>query len=325
MIRTVVDLLDKTSRMRLGRSWDDPALEQVLPQVKAGRLEPGLELINQARGDNELRALRVEQLAIAGASHTETLGRLAGDNADGLLWLGAARIEQAWAIRGAFRAPYVEEERFARFWEVLASAAGPLEQAAEALPDDPVPWDRLQWHGIGMQSGREELDRIWRELTARDPHLYIGHYSRVQALCAKWYGSDEELLAFARGVTASVRAGDPVTAMLPLAHFEIVWNEINETEQSAQDILEAYFGNSDVADPLIEAADKWRDGNRPHPRALDAMHLFGAAFYFGGHLTRAQRLLADAGRRLPAILPWSAASLMPGRRYARARRNLGLS
>ncbi|MFI9838940.1 hypothetical protein ACIHFD_18040 [Nonomuraea sp. NPDC051941] len=212
MIRTVVDLLDKTSRMRLGRSWDDPALEQVLPQVKAGRLEPGLELINQARGDNELRALRVEQLAIAGASHTETLGRLAGDNADGLLWLGAARIEQAWAIRGAFRAPYVGEERFARFWEVLASAAGPLEQAAEALPDDPVPWDRLQWHGIGMQSGREELDRIWKELTARDPHLYLGHYSRVQALCAKWYGSDEELLAFVRGVTASARAGDPVTA-----------------------------------------------------------------------------------------------------------------
>ncbi|MEU8252344.1 hypothetical protein [Nonomuraea sp. NPDC048916] len=90
---------------------------------------------------------------------------------------------QAWAIRGAFRATYVGEERFARFWEVLSRAAGPLQQAAEALPDDPVPWDRLQWHGIGMQSGRKELDRIWTELIARDPRLYIGHYSRAQALC----------------------------------------------------------------------------------------------------------------------------------------------
>ncbi|MFG1969123.1 hypothetical protein ACGFJC_07355 [Nonomuraea fuscirosea] len=325
MIRAVLDVLDKTSRMRLGRSWDDPALEHVLPQVKAGRLEPGLELISQARGDNELRALRVEQLAIAGAAHTEPLGRLAGDNVDGLLWLGAARIEQAWAIRGASYARYVDAERLVRFGEVLSSAAGPLRQVTEALPDDPVPWDRLQWHGIGMQSGRKELDRIWTELTARDPHLYLGHYSRAQALCAKWYGSDEELLTFARSATASARPGDPVTAILPLAHFEIVWSEINETEQPAQNLLEAYFGNSDVADPLIEAADKWRDGNRPHPRALDAAHLFGAAFYFGGHLTRAQRLLTGAGRRMPEILPWSAASPLPGRRYARARRDLGLS
>lgn len=66
--------------------------------------------------------------------------------------------------------------------------------------------------------------------------------------------------------------------MVPPAHFEIVWSEINDTEQPAQDLLEAYFGDSAVADSLIEAADKWRDGNRPHPRALDATHLFGAAF-----------------------------------------------
>ncbi|MFI7226212.1 hypothetical protein ACIBO5_23590 [Nonomuraea angiospora] len=325
VIRAALDLLDKTSRMRLGRAWDDPALEQVLPQVKAGRLEPGLELISQARGDNERRALRVEQLALAGASHTETLGRLAGDDADGQLWLGAARIEQAWAIRGASYARYVGEDRLARFQEVLSSAAESLRQAAEALPDDPVPWDRLQRHGMGMGSGRRELDRIWTELTARDPHLYSGHYGRAQVLCAKWYGSDKELLTFVRGVAASARSGDPVTAMVPLAHFEIVWSEINDTEQPAQDLLEAYFGDSAVADSLIEAADKWRDGNRPHPRALDATHLFGAAFYFGGHLTRAQRLLAGAGRRMPEILPWSAASPMPGRRYARVRRELGLS
>ncbi|SPL88642.1 unnamed protein product [[Actinomadura] parvosata subsp. kistnae] len=324
MIRAGLDLLDKTSRMRVGRSWDDPSLEQVLPQVKAGRLEPGLELIRQARGDHELRALRVQQLAVAGAAHTEAIRRVGDGDADGLLWLGAALIEQAWAIRGGSYAAYVSDDRFTRFWEVLSSAADPLRQAAEALPDDPVPWDRLQRHAIGMQSGRAELDRLWAELTARDSHLYLGHYGRVQALCAKWYGSDQEVLAFARKTTASARPGDPVTAMVPLAHFEVVWSRINETEQPAQEVLEAYFGSSDVIDALVEAADKWQDGSQPHPRALDAQHLFGAAFYFGGHPTRAQRLLAGAGRRMPEILPWSAASAMPGRRYAQARRQLGL-
>ncbi|MGW3345102.1 hypothetical protein ACWDA3_17455 [Nonomuraea rubra] len=300
-------------------------MEQALPQVKAGRLQPGLELISQARGDNELRALRVEQLANAGASHTDALRLLAADNADGRLWLGAAQIKQAWAIRGGSYAAYVGEERFVRFHEVLSSAATPLRQAAQALPDDPVPWEHLQWHAIGMVSGRAELNRVWAELTARDPHLYRGHYTRTQALCAKWYGSDREVLAFARQVAASARPGDAVTAMVPLAHFEVVWSRVHETEQPAQEVLEAYFGSSEVADSLMEAADKWRDSSRPHPRALDAMHLFGAAFYFGGHLTRAQRLLAEAGRRMPDILPWSAASPMPGRRYAKVRRHLGLS
>ncbi|WP_336215312.1 hypothetical protein [Nonomuraea sp. LPB2021202275-12-8] len=61
MIRTVLDLLDKTSRMQVGRAWEDPALDQALPRVKAGRLTDGLELIRQTQGGNELRALRVER------------------------------------------------------------------------------------------------------------------------------------------------------------------------------------------------------------------------------------------------------------------------
>ncbi len=309
----------------MGKAWEDPALDLALPQVKAGRLHHGLELIQQARGSNELRALRVEKLAEAAAAHTGALSRQAQDNPDALLWLGAARIKHAWNIRGASFAKYVGVKRFQRFWEVLAEAEAPLRQAAQALPGDPVPWDQLQWHAIGMRSGRQELDTIWKELTARDPHLYAGHYSRAQALCAKWYGSHGELLAFARERVASAPPGDPVTAMLALAHFEIAWSEDGGSDRSTEDHLKAYFGDPDVAAALSLAADKWRDGSRPHPCSLDAAHLFGAAFYFGGHPRRAQELLAEAGRRVPEILPWAAASLTPGRRYARAVRELGLT
>ncbi len=325
VISTVADLFDKTSGMRMGKAWEDPALDLALPRVKAGQLHHGLELIRQARGNNELRALRVDNLAEAAAAHIGALSRQAQDDPDALLWLGAARIKRAWDVRGGSFAKYVGAKRFQRFWQVLAEAEAPLRQAAQALPEDPVPWDQLQWHAIGMTSGRDELDSIWKELTARDPHLYAGHYSRAQALCAKWYGSHRELLAFAHESVASAPPGDPVTAMLALAHFEIAWSEDGDSDRSTQDVLEAYFGDPDVAGTLSRAADKWRDGSRPHPRSLDAAHLFGAAFYVGGHLRRAQGFLSETGRRVPEVLPWAAASLTPGRRYARAVRDLGLT
>ncbi|MGV9778397.1 hypothetical protein [Streptosporangium sp. NPDC003464] len=47
--------------------------------------------------------------------------------------------------------------------------------------------------------------------------------------------------------------------------------------------------------------------------------------YHGGHLTGAQRLLEGLGRRMPENQSWAVGALLPGRRYARARRDLGLS
>lgn len=234
------------------------------------------------------------------------------------------RSRSGWDIRGASLARYVGHDRFARFHETLETAEPPLRRAAEALPEDPVPWAHLQWQAIGNQAGRPALDSIWRELHTRDPALYAGHHGRAQALCAKWYGSDDELLTFARETVAASRPGDPVTAILPLAHFEIAWQENDYTGHDADEALRARFRRPDVSGELVEAADSWRTGSRPHPFAPEAMHLFGAAFYYSGHHSRAQTLLTSAGRRVPDTLPWAAASLTPGRRYARARRELGL-
>ncbi|MGW7483493.1 hypothetical protein ACWGH8_33475 [Nonomuraea muscovyensis] len=318
-------VLENASHMRIGQAWDDPSLDAALPGVRAGRLDQGLELIRAARGDNELRALRVQELALAARSHTDALARLPENDPDALLWLGAARVKHAWDIRGASLARYVDDDRFTRFHEALEAAEPPLRRAAEALPEDPVPWAQLQWHAVGSQAGRPALDRIWRELHTRDPALYAGHHGRAQALCAKWYGSDDELLAFAHDTVEASRPGDPVTAILPLAHFEIAWQEADYSGHDNEETLRARFRRPDVSGELIEAADKWRVGSLPHPFAPEAMHLFGAAFSYSGHHSRAQTLLTGAGRRVPEILPWAAASITPGRRYARARRELGIT
>lgn len=324
-IRAFFSRRPRAGDMLLGRAWHDPELDAALPRAQAGEPAPGLALIRAARGDGELRALRVEQLAAAARHHTDRLAELAADDdPDALLWLGAARIEQAWDLRGPARGK-AGQQVLERFWGMLAAAEEPLHRAAMLLPEDPVPWEHLQWHGLGMQVGRPRLDEIWEELCRRDPGLFAAHYTRAQVLSEKWYGSHQELLDFAARTVDRAPTGDPVTAVLPLARFEITWARTAGSPLTPMALLEAQFIRPDVISELIWAVEKWLVRPRSHPRAAEAAHLFGAAFYLGGRHDYARRLLSGLGDRLPEALPWAALNGTPARSYARARRELNLA
>ncbi|WP_119730221.1 hypothetical protein [Thermomonospora amylolytica] len=323
-IEALITAYDKTSRTSQGTAWDDPALADALRAPDQDRLRRGLALLAESRTNPELRALRVRKISRSVMDRLDELTVAADDeNPDVLLLLGTTRIQYAWEIRGGAYARYVGEERFRRFWAELRQAEAPLRRAAELLPDDPVPWDELQWFGIGMQVGRRELDRIWNELLSRWPSLYAGHFSRVQAISDKWYGSDEEAAEFAEALVAQAKPGDPVVANAAAAHFEIAVRKMDKAN-----IPEAALRNHFVQQPvyalLAQAADLWLQDPIPHPMTLDAHHLFGAAFYIAGDLDRARRHLGHLDRRMPDRLPWGAVSLTPGRYYSRARKALRL-
>jgi hypothetical protein len=112
-----------------------------------------------------------------------------------------------------------------------------------------------------MQLGRDGLDRIWLELTDRNPSLYAGHISCSQALCKKWWGSDAEVLDVAEAAVATADPGDPLTAVLAVAHLEIggeigIWDDLN-----------AYLARPRVHGALADAADRWLSEPAPIPRA----------------------------------------------------------
>lgn len=317
----VAALFGLPAKMRARRrepAWRDAALAAALPKVRGGDLHAGLELLAGTREDAETRSLYLENLTDAALGQGARLAELSADDPadpDLCLWLGATRIGEAWKARSAYRAEYVGEEQFGRFWRRLALAGPALHRAAELLPADPVPWDRLQWHGIGMQLGRDELDRVWRELTARDPFLYAGHISRAQALCKKWWGSDAELLDFAQSAAAAAEPGDPVAAVLALAHVEI------GLEIGTWDDLNGYLARPSVHASLAEAADRWLSAERPHPRNPEAHHYFGAVFYRAGDHDRARRHLAEAGRTKAPDRAWGYPD-DPDRVLAQARRDV---
>jgi predicted Zn-dependent peptidase len=318
VVAAVFGLPAKIRARRRSPAWQDAALAAVLPKVRGGDLRAGLRLLAGTRDDAEVRSLCLENLTKAALGQSAQLAELAAEDPadpDLCLWLGATRIDEAWKARSAYRAEYVEAEQFGRFWRLLALAGPPLYRAAELLPADPVPWDKLQWHGIGMQLGRDELDRIWRELTDRSPSLYSGHISRAQALCKKWWGSDAEVLDFAETAVAEAEPGDPVTAVLATAHLEI------GLEIGSWDDLNGYLARPSVHGALAEAADRWLAADRRHPRDLEAHHFFGAVFYRAGDHDRARRHLGPVARTSAPARAWGYAD-DPDRLLARACRDV---
>ncbi len=304
----------------------DPPLTEALERVSEGNLDLGLRLIKQARGRNDLRALRISRLGEAAGRHLDVLAGKFGDDPDALLWLGSARVSLAWEIRGGGYAKYVTEDAFRGFHEVLETAADPLFAAADLVPDDPVPWQCLQWFGLGMSLPRPELDRFWAETEARDPGLWAGRHARLQTLCQKWRGSNEEAYAFAKETALTAETGNPVVAMLPLAHFEIAERRMlaDDGQHDHELIVKSHFSRAEVRQELAETTDRWMSAPHDHPMTTEARHLFGAAFYYGGDHDRARRIMTDLPMRIPEWLPWGSASVLPRRTYLRVRRELGV-
>ncbi|MCO1576766.1 hypothetical protein M8C13_13475 [Crossiella sp. SN42] len=289
----------------LGISTDagrpDPEFKAAENDLYRGDLDAAWKLVAATTDQHELRDIRVGKISKILVRHVEELGKVAAANpedADLQLLLGATRIKHAWKVRTGATADQVSREQFEQFWYLLGGAYDPLMRAAELRPADPVPWDELQWRGLGLQVDRGELDEVWRELTDRDPYHYGGHYSRTQVLCAKWQGSDAEVLEFTAEVAEQAPPGVPLGALTVAAHLEVMLS--TEAEPLA------YFGRPEVGAQLVRVSDDWLAGLRPHDRNIEAHHLLGAGLYLAGERERARDHLSRvSARSITDGLPWS--------------------
>lgn len=306
-----------TAPPAIGGAWEDPELVAALDQVGRGELRVGQQLLAATHADAESRSLRVDKLARLAVDQVEDLALMSKqdpDDPDLALWLGATRINHAWKVRGATTADQVSQEAFEQFWLILGGVAEPLERAARLLPADPTPWDQLMWRGLGLQVDRTELDDLWAELVRRDPFFYTGCYSRAQVLCAKWQGSNEEVLEFANTVADTAPEGHPVTAMPVVAHLEVA-------VATGQRPSEYY---PSIHDRIATLADAFNANPMDHLRTIEAHHLFGAMLYFANDNARAARHLAQVSpNTLPEHWPW-VLTRGHNRAYRSIRHELGL-
>jgi hypothetical protein len=280
------------------RCFDDLALDTGIDVVRETELNAGIALLRETRTDYDLRAQRVTALADAAIGQSHDVGRLyrdsmpRADGADVHLWLGATIVAEAWQIRGMGG---TDADRLGLFRDILRDAQEPLLTAASLAPDDPVPWAMLQNYAMGMGMDRANLDALWARIADRCPTLFFGNVRRLQALAAKWGGSHEEMFAFARAAAISAPAGDPLTAMLPLAHAEYL---------GASGIQPRQHFNANVVDELVAAESRWRATARPRPDSLWAHNIFGWAMLRAGDDARAVWHLSRVNRRSTSI-PWA--------------------
>jgi hypothetical protein len=217
-------------------------------------------------------------------------------------------VEEAWEQKPDVRARAVQAHRYQAFYQAMDSARQPLLTAAGMMPDDPVPWEAMMWVGLGLERPRADKDAVWSEAVRRHPTLFSANLARLLTLSPAWGGTVKEMLEFAREVTARSPEGDPLPALLALAHFEQVAAERTPMTRGG------WFSDA-VLREIVSAASRWWERG-PHPRAVEAHNIFGAAFYLADLRRPARGHLSRTGGRA-SRLPWTHLG-DPGQHFLRA-------
>ncbi|MEV4704615.1 hypothetical protein [Actinoplanes sp. NPDC049316] len=201
----------------------------------------------------------------------------------------------AWEARTSKQAKYVSQEQFAVFFRRLKVAEDNLDEALARDPGDANIWAQLIQTAIGRQLGLPEAERRFKEVTARHRWHRSAHHKLLQQKCAKWGGSDELALTFARDTVAEMPPGCSLGSLVAVAHFE----------QHLQDPGERHLRRPEVVAEIRAAAEKsvlhpaFRDG--PGHRAAHGW--FALALTLAGD-HRAAVAHFDAIGDTPTRMPW---------------------
>ncbi|MBE1488555.1 DUF4034 domain-containing protein [Plantactinospora soyae] len=199
-----------------------------------------------------------------------------------LLVQGCHAVHWAWEARGGKRAENTGQDQFREFFRRLRIAENLLDDVVARDPDDVTARTWLVTSSRGRQVDADEARFRFDEVVKRHPGHVVAHEQRLQYLCAKWFGSHEQMFAFAREATAAAPNGSLLPELLAVAHIE-KWHRMPVEES------DAYMQSDEVRAELLAAAEKsifHPDFRRPFayvPRAsafalaLELAHEFEAA------------------------------------------------
>ncbi|MFC9328802.1 hypothetical protein [Kitasatospora sp. NPDC057015] len=122
-------------------------------------------------------------------------------------------VHQAWTIRGRGYAHEVPPQNMAKFEQLLPAAIEAAHRAALLAPENPAPWVVMVTAARGARYAPDRFRPLWEGLVARAPHHYEGHWQGMQYWCAKWYGSNRKMMAFARRAMDQAPTGSPLAGV----------------------------------------------------------------------------------------------------------------
>jgi tetratricopeptide (TPR) repeat protein len=141
---------------------------------------------------------------------------------------GSHYIELAWNDRGGGYADTVSKEGWEGFKTNLVVAREALEHAWKLNPKEANIAVQMLWVNLGQGGSREEMDLWFNRVMELDPNNYNACSCKENYLEPKYYGTEEEALAFGRECVQSTKWGGYVPLTLVLVH-----NDINSRIQGA--------------------------------------------------------------------------------------------
>ena len=228
-----------------------PAVDAALD----GKHEPAAELLAQSREfrsweDRDSDVHTLARLAVRSPDWLESWAAVDPENPDLAVVDARRRVELAWEQRSNDDASQVSREQFEAFGRTLAEATERIRDAVAGSPGDPVPWAVALRHCRGTEHDRAVFDQCLRQLDGTDPHHYGARWEAMQFVCAKWFGSHDEMFEFAQ---ASVDAA-PREARVQSLLLDAVLEHL-AAEPSA------LTSNPRRVDEAIDRAQGWLDAN----------------------------------------------------------------
>ncbi len=172
----------------------------------------------------------------------------------------------AWDARGDGFQSTVKEENWPVFFERLERAEAEMARAVAMGSQDPAIPKVMSSVAQGLHHDRGELDE-WFEVGRRlEPGDYWWYTRKLDWLQARWYGSDEELLDFARGLRKEGNWGVRAPMALLDAHDMLAKGPPKQND---------YFMQQAVCDEIASLYDDFlqRYPDAGYDRSMYAMRL----------------------------------------------------
>ncbi|WP_431032891.1 hypothetical protein ACQYWQ_06245 [Streptomyces sp. P6-2-1] len=184
----------------------EPWLAPALVAAGSGDHEAAAKLLatTRERGQWETRDRAVRRLASFAARRPEWYAH----------WTASAPHDPDLLLVGAQLAVRAAWESPARA-ELLREAAPLVAAAAEAQPDDPVPWRLALDAARATGAGHAVFTDLWERALRRSPHHDGCHVSALLYLSASWHGSHGECFDFAERAADDALPGS-LSQALPL-------------------------------------------------------------------------------------------------------------
>jgi hypothetical protein len=182
---------------------------------------------------------------------------------------GFFRVGRAWRARGGGWSKDVTDEGRQQFERFLSMAREDLEKARSLRPDDPNGSSGLIAVDIGDGAPRAQMERDYQLALDAAPGHYGARIGKLHYLKPKWYGTEEEMLAFAFSCTREAKRHPYAALIEPDALLEE--HEFPATMLRRKSILSAFSGGPPRPPAgYLSYVEPWR-------RVSDAYEVFLAA------------------------------------------------